>query len=132
MAQEIRHNTFTIPPLTPSTAPVALDMTFPPREVRRLEIVVPPGSNGLVGFHIQNSNLKVIPYGSDEWIITSGEVIGWDLTGYINSGSWQIAGYNTGAKAHAIYLRWLLDLVAPVAYDSTPTYHDPAALSTAG
>lgn len=119
MAQEIRSFTFTVPAGITSDAPAILDMTFPPREVRGIEIVIPPGANGVVGFQLQNSGLPVIPYDSDSWIITNDEVISWPLSGYINSGSWQIAGYNTGVNDHAVYIRFLLDLVAPVAGPST-------------
>lgn len=112
MAQEIRSFTFTIPPLTPATAPVSLDVSFPPREVNTLEIVVPDGANGVMGFQIQNSGLVVIPYGSDLWIVANNEKMSWPLEGYINSGSWQLAGYNTGQQDHSVYVRFLLSLPA--------------------
>lgn len=110
MAQEIRQYTLVIPAGTQPGAPVTLDMGMPAREVQGLEIIVPAGPNGLVGFKITNSGLPVIPYDSDEWIITSGEVISWPLSGYITSGAWEISGYNTGTLDHAVYVRFLLTL----------------------
>lgn len=111
MADEIRQNTLDIPAGTTPAAPALVDCTFPPRNVTGIEIVVPPGVNGLVGFRILNSGVAVIPYDSDAWIVTNNEVISWPITSAINSGSWQVEGYNTGTNDHTIYFRWLLDYV---------------------
>lgn len=110
MSREIRQYTAVIPANTPIAAPVFTDMSFPPRQVDTVEIIVPPGPSGLIGFAIQNSGVTVIPYGSDQWIITANEKIAWPLDGYINSGSWGLLGYNTGSQAHAVYVRFLLSL----------------------
>lgn len=115
MSDEIRSYTCLVPAGTPATAPVSFDLTFPSREVDTLEIVIPPGPSGFVGFAVQNSGLTVIPYDSDSWIISSNEKIVWPLHGYINSGSWQIQAYNTGVNDHAIYVRFLLSLVGATA-----------------
>lgn len=111
MANEIRHYTLTIPAGTTSAAPAILDTLMPPRTVTGIEIVVPPGVNGVVGFQVLNSHLPVIPYGSDAWIIANGEIINWPLEGFINSGSWQLAGYNTGVNDHSLLFRFLVDFI---------------------
>lgn len=129
MAQEIRQYTFDIPVTATQSAPATLDMTFPPREVERIEIIVPPGPNGLVGFQLQNSGLVVIPYDSDQWIITNDEKISWDTTGFINSGSWQVAGYNIGTKTHSVYVRFLLNLVNQAPAPAAPIGADLDVLS---
>lgn len=110
MADEIRQYTATIPANTPSTAPVTTAMTMPPREVIRVEIIVPPGVSGLVGFALQMSGVTVIPYQSDKWIVTADEKIVWDLQGYPDSGDWQLIGYNTGTLDHSIMVRFLLNV----------------------
>lgn len=112
MADEIRQNTLLIPAGTTIAAPVTLDVSFPPREVQGIEIVVPPGVNGAVGFRILNSHVAVIPYDSDDYIIANNEVISWPITNAINSGSWQVQGYNLGTNDHAVYFRWLLEYLA--------------------
>ena len=113
MSNEIRAYTLTIPAGTPTTAPVQLDCSFPPRNVDALQVIVPPGPSGLVGWRVLNSGVKLIPYESDDWIITAGEIITWPLTGQITSGSWQVEGYNTGTNDHSVYFRFLLSLVQP-------------------
>lgn len=113
MAFEIRSFTLDIAAGTPPANPLTLDCSFPPRVVSALTVVVPPGPSGVVGFRVLNSNVQLIPYGSDPWIITAAEIITWPLTGQITSGSWQVQGYNSGVNAHAVYFRFLLDLITP-------------------
>ena len=119
MASEVRAFTLTIPAGTPSTAPIITDVSFPPRRVDGIEIIVPSGPSGLVGFAVLNSGVRVIPYQSDPWIITSGESINWPLERQIDSGSWQVAGYNTGVNQHQIFFRFLLSLVGSPAAPAT-------------
>lgn len=111
MATEIRSFGCTVPANTPASAPVAFDTSFPPRIVQGIEIIVPPGPSGLVGFAVQNSGVTVIPYDSDPWIITAAEKIAWPLEAQIDSGAWSLLAYNTGANDHTVYVRYLL---APV------------------
>lgn len=118
MASEIRQYSLTIPAGTPSVVPAVKQTTFPARIVEAIEITVPAGSNGTVGFQIRNSNIVVIPYNSDTWIVSSGENIHWDLQDQITSGSWQLAGYNEGVYPHTIYIRYLLS--PPPTAASTP------------
>lgn len=110
MTSEIRQFSLTIPPGTPSSAPAIAQTTFPARIVEAIEITVPAGSNGTVGFQIRNSNVVVIPYDSNTWIVTSGENIHWDLQDQITSGSWQLAAYNNGVNPHTLYIRYLLSV----------------------
>lgn len=132
MAVEIRQFTLTIPANTPISAPAVQDMSFPARSVDAIEIVAPAGSNGVVGFQVRNSGKVVIPYDSDQWIVTSGEVISWPLQDYITSGSWEAAGYNTGANDHAIYVRFLLSLPPAIPEADTVAPLDAVALSAPG
>ena len=115
MTAEIRQFTATIPAGTAQASPVRVSLAMPPREVQGVEIRVPPGPSGVVGFALQNSGVTVIPYDSDPFIVTSGDAINWPLQNYITSGSWQLLGYNTGVFDHSVYVRFLLDLVAPAA-----------------
>lgn len=111
-ASEVREFAFTIPPGTPVGAPYEQDMTFPARDVAGVQITVPPGANGTVGFALANSGIAVLPITAGQWIVTSAQNIELDMTGYINSGSWQAIGYNTGYYPHTIYIRFLLNLPA--------------------
>lgn len=128
MAAEIRAYTLTIPAGTTPTAPLVLDVSFPARVVDAVQVIVPPGPSGLVGWCIMNSRLRVIPYDSDPWIITAGESITWPLSNQVTSGSWQVAGYNTGSVDHAVFFRFLLSLL-PAASAPASNLIDEAALT---
>lgn len=110
MAREVRAFTCVVPAGTLITAPARFDLSFPPRQVDTLEIVVPPGPSGVVGFAIQNSNVTVIPYDSDEFLVMNNEKVSWPLDGYIDSGAWNLLAYNTGTQPHSVYVRFLLSL----------------------
>lgn len=110
MAREVRAFSVTIPPGTLTTAPVATQTTFPVRIVEAIEVLVPPGPNGLVGFAIRNAGQQVIPYGAAQWVIASGEKIDWPLEQFIESGAWSVLGYNLGVYPHTLQVRYLLQL----------------------
>lgn len=110
MAQEIRRFGVSIPAGTAIAAGFTADLSFPARVVRELHILVPPGPRGEVGFRIGAAGQSVIPYNAGQYIVTDNENIYWPLEGYWDSGSWTFFGYNTGQYAHAIEVRFLVDV----------------------
>lgn len=110
MSLEVRTFTLTVPAGTPQTAPFALDCTMPPRTVESISWKVPPGPRGTMGWQIQNSGLRVLPTAPEQWIVTDNESDVWVLVNAITSGSWQVAGYNTGANPHSVYFRFNVSL----------------------
>lgn len=118
VSREIRVFTVTIPAGTTQAAPFTQSLAIPPRTVSRLQITVPPGPSGLMGFAVQNSGVTVIPYLSDSYIVTAGEFIDWELDGYIDSGSWQAVGYNLDVIAHSFYVRMFCDIPGKTANSS--------------
>lgn len=111
MAVEVRETAVTTPAGTTAAAPQVTDLSFPPRLVTRIEVRVPPGPAGTLGFRLGSGGVQVIPINPGGWVVTDDEVIGWDLTGQITSGAWQLISYNTGSLPHTVYVRFLLDLV---------------------
>lgn len=130
MAAEVREFAVTTPAGTPQVAPLLTSLAFPPREVTRIEVKVPPGPAGVLGFRIGSGGIPIIPTNPGAWVITDNEVIGWNLTGQITSGAWQAISYNTGSLPHTIYVRFLLDLVTPTG-PPAPALIPPAALGPA-
>jgi hypothetical protein len=112
MANEVRSFQATFPAGTDITSPLTINMGFPPRTVDTLELVIPPGPSGLMGFRITMGGTSVIPIQPGIWLITDDERITWKLDGYPNSGAWQIQGYNTDEYDHSVYLRWLVNVIA--------------------
>lgn len=111
MAREIRAFNVTIPAGTPKTAYQTTALEFPPRIVTGVSIRVPPGPNGLMGFRLSAAGVPVIPQQADAWLVVNDEALDWPLTGYHDSGAWQMQGYNTGTMDHTVYIRFLLELV---------------------
>ena len=56
-----------------STAPILTRLDFAMGVVQRIEIVVPPGPSGLMGFRLRHSGRTVIPYNNYNWIIADND-----------------------------------------------------------
>lgn len=97
-----------IPFGTAKATPAAIPMAFPVYQVDRVEIKVPHGNNGTMGFWIGSQGQQIIPYTTGTFVITDDEEISWDLTDYPTSGSWELVGYNTGSFNHTVYVRFLV------------------------
>lgn len=112
MARQIYSFAVTVSAGTAKTAPASFDLTIPTRQVDELEVLVPPGPSGQVGFTIGVSGTPIIPYNAAEWIVTDDEKIRWPLEDYPDSGDWTLSAYNTGAYDHTLYVRLLCSLVS--------------------
>jgi hypothetical protein len=119
MASRIEIFTITVPPNTPIATPQISTMTFDIGQVDRVEIVVPPGPSGLVGFGILHSGESVIPREPGRWIIADHEVLTWPLDNVPTSGKWGVRIYNLDVFQHALYFRWLVTELVSV--PSLPT-----------
>lgn len=108
MAREIRSFAVTIPANTPIANNFTADLSFPPRIVEEIEVEVPPGPRGEVGFSIGSSGVPIIPFQPGVFIITDNEIIHWPVQDQHDSGSWTFFGYNTGSFPHTLYVRFLL------------------------
>lgn len=120
MARQLYEFAPTIPAGTLTTAPVTLPMVMPTRIVRKIEVRVPPGPSGVMGFQIGAAGQAIIPANAGAFIVTDDERITWELEEQIESGAWQLIGYNTGDFPHTVYVRFLVDLPSDVAGASTP------------
>lgn len=118
------------PALTAKSQPLVSPITMPPRTIKRVEFVIPPGCNGALGFALSVSGQNVIPFNQGAWIVGSGETVGWDIETAINSGAWQLQSWNIGNYPHTLYVRFLVDLIVAPAEPDTPQIVSAAALST--
>ena len=132
---EIRNFVATIPRQTPQATPVTVSLLMPPRTVLGLALRFPPGPNGELGVRLGSSGGVIIPDNAGAWIIASDEVINWDLRDQINSGGWELTGYNTGLYDHSVYLRFIVVLPARKPFADTAgavvsTLSAPAAVAS--
>lgn len=110
MAREVRSFAVTVPAGTPQATPQVTQLSMPPREVVEVEVLVPPGPRGEVGFRIGSSGTQLLPVNVGQWTVTDDEVIHWPLEGQHDSGSWEFTAYNTGLFAHTITVRFLVTI----------------------
>lgn len=114
MASQVQQFACTVPIGTPISAPVTIEMQLGVFTVDWVDIDVPPGPSGALGFYLASSNVQIIPFtegGTFNWMIPDDLHKQWDLTGYPTSGDWQFVGYNLGAFAHTVYLAFGVDPV---------------------
>lgn len=102
MTTEVRWYAVTIPAGTAKAAPLVSALTMPARIVSAIRLRFPPGPRGMVGVAIGSGGQPVIPWNSGAWIVADDETIPWPLDGQIESGAWQLIGYNLGTYDHTI------------------------------
>lgn len=128
MAYQIAAFEVTIPTGTSKAAPAHVATPLGNYVVVGIEIGVPPGFNGAVGFRFTSGGLPVIPSDPTQWIVTSNENISWPIAGQLSSGAWEITGYNTGINSHTLHVRYLLDLPNSVSGAPPAALLDPALI----
>lgn len=111
MARQIYEFQFTMVAGLAADTVQTMDMTIPVRTMNAIQITIPPGPSGDMGFAITVSGQPIIPYNDSSWVITDDEKLEWPLNGYPNSGAWGARGYNNGTYDHTIYVRLLVDVV---------------------
>lgn len=131
MAYQIAPFTVTIPAGTTKANPARVATPLGNLVVVGIELTVPSGLNGVVGFRFTSGGNPVIPSDPTRWIIASGEALSWPIAGQLSSGAWEITGYNLGINDHSLYVRYLLDL--PGAQGGAPAAPllDPALIMDA-
>lgn len=109
MATRIEVFEVEVPAATLEAAPADTDLNFDSGRVERVEIMVPPGPSGFVGFAIVHSNQQIIPYQSGRFIIADNEVLKWELESYPEASPWTIRAYNTDIYPHTLHIRLYID-----------------------
>lgn len=132
MAEEIRRFGVTIPAGTAKSAGFTADLSFPARIVTEIEIRIPPGPRGEVGFAIGAAGTPVIPVQPGAYIVGNDEPISWPLEGFWDSGSWTFYGYNTGRYPHTLEVRFLVDLPQEKAASEAAQNIAPSLVGMAG
>lgn len=106
MATQLYTFTVSVPAGTQPSAPQLTALSMPAGVVSRVEVRIPPGPRGQLGFALGAAGVPIIPYAAGTWVIADDEPLSWDFDQLIQSGAWQLFAYNTGQFAHTIYLRF--------------------------
>lgn len=130
MAREVYRFSVTVPAGSPQSAPQVTALPLPARIVRRVEIDVPPGPHGLVGFQLASGGSQIVPINAGAFVAVDNAHLSWDLENQIDSGAWQLIAYNTGAFPHTLEVRFLVDPTFVATSASGPTLVESTALSS--
>lgn len=106
MAYRILPFVATIPAGTLQAAPITIDLDLDNWVIEALDLEVPPGPAGLMGFQVFNNGVAWVPYGGGEWLVWDDVKERYQLTDQPNASGWQVVGYNTGTYNHVVILRF--------------------------
>jgi hypothetical protein len=120
MATRVLPFTVTIPPETLASAPVSIPINLDGWTVEALDLEVPPGPSGLMGFQIYNNGVAWIPYGPGNWLVWDDNTERYYLDNQPDAGGWAVVGYNDGVYPHNVTVRAHVS-PAVTADSSTPT-----------
>ena len=111
MAQVVKSFAVTIPAGTLQSANFSSSVNIGTSDVAQINVRVPPGPRGNVGFQIGSGGVPVVPSNAGGFVITDDDYIEWPVTDMLETGAWDILGYNLGQYDHTIYVTFLYDLV---------------------
>jgi hypothetical protein len=112
MAYRIVPFAVTIPAGTLKTAPVTIPLNLDNWEIEALDLEVPPGPAGLMGFQIANNGVPYIPYGAGQWLVWDDVKERYQLDEQPNASGWAIIGYNLGTYDHQVIARFHVNRVS--------------------
>lgn len=102
MADRLEWFEFTIQPGSTPTTPVINDMSFYQGSVVEIDVKVPPGPAGNLGFAITAGGSQYIPRTMNAYVVPDDDYLVWPLANAINSGDWALLAYNTDIWPHLI------------------------------
>lgn len=129
MSTEIQRFAVTIPAGTLKSAPAVFPLEFLDRIVDQIQVKVPPGPRGEVGFQLGSGGLQIIPQTQGQFFVTDDETLTYALEDQIDTGAWQMIAYNTGAFNHTLEVRFFLRPVTDPSASAPFAPIDPALLS---
>lgn len=98
--------TVVIPAGTTAAEPYTQELALDNWSIERIDLEVPSGPAGLMGFQVYNNGVPWIPYGADEWLVWDNVKEFYYMTDQPTGSGWAIAGYNTGFYDHSVTTRW--------------------------
>lgn len=104
---------------TAKASPATTSLPFDDGIVRRVDVRVPSGPAGLMGFLISYADSPVIPSNSGIYLVMDDEQWPFDVDNHPTGGQWQLIGYNTDVYDHTVYLRFHIDEIPKPLTSST-------------
>lgn len=130
MAQDIQSFIVTVATGVAKAAPAQTNIELGVRRVTEIQVEVPPGPRGEVGFWLGSGGVQIIPKNTGTFIVTDNQHLVFPVSDFFDSGSWTIAMYNTGHYAHTYQFTFLADFVIGVNGPANVSVIPSAQLST--
>lgn len=130
MANRIEPFEVTIPAGTAKASFQRTDLPMNEGRVDLIQVRIPPGPSGNVGFRIAHSGQSVIPYTDERWFVTDDDKLDWATERYPQGDAWQLWAYNTDIYDHTVYV-WMhvTDAIGSPVVTVTPLTIQPIMLS---
>jgi hypothetical protein len=103
----------TCPAGTTKTAAQVTSIPWTDGVVTRIEVSIPPGPSGLVGFQILYGPQQIIPDNAGAFIVADDVHLGWGVEGFPTGSAWRVKIYNTGKYDHTLEFRFLINEITP-------------------
>ena len=120
MAAEVHQFTATIPANTAKSSLYTYDISLSDFEIESIDLEVPPGPAGLMGFYLARSGQQWIPYESGEYLVWDDRFDSWHLTDQPTGSGWQIVGYNLDDYDHSVVVRFHINTLTVPAASQPP------------
>lgn len=104
MAKRIIPVTVTTPAGTAQANPQSTAINLGSVQVNQIDILIPPGPAGFLGFYIGNGGGQYIPEGTNTFITPNNLYLSFPVDEAPDNGNWTVVSYNTGKYVHTIYL----------------------------
>lgn len=114
MADRLEWFAVTIPAGTTIAAPLVTPCVFNNGEVTKINVKVPPGPQGNVGFFIGAGGSQYVPRTVGSFIVPDDDYYQWEIANAISSGSWSVTAYNTDIFAHTIQVSFEVNETPPI------------------
>jgi hypothetical protein len=121
MAQQVLQFTVAIPANTTPAAPVTIPLQVDNWDIQQIDLEVPAGASGLMGFAVYNNGVQWLPRTPGAWLIWDDRSQQFPTENQPSGSGWQIVGYNTGFYVHNVTVRFHVTPVDTSQYVNSPT-----------
>lgn len=97
-----------VPANTAQANAIETPTRWAPGELVSVDVRIPDGASGLVGFRILYAHGQAIPTTPGSWIIGNDDLFQTDVLGYLNGGEWSILAYNLDRFPHSLHVRYFV------------------------
>lgn len=119
MSDRIEWFTVTVPPGTAIASPLVASCVFQQGDVVEVDVIVPRGPAGLLGFFIGAGGSQYIPRTAGSFIVPDGIYFTWPLRNAINSGSWSVTAYNLDIFPHTLQVGFQINELSQSVSDAS-------------